>query len=106
MKDDFDIKQIGAFKSKYILKLLEEKFYSNHFLCEAFPKGKQLKSSFKPKKCVYAFTPLELLCRDLFGPARTLNLGGKQYRLVIINDYSKYSWIFFLAQKEYYSKSE
>ena len=37
---------------------------------------------------------------DLFGPARTLSLGGKQYDLIIIDDYSSFEWTLFLAHKD------
>jgi len=46
--------------------------------------------------------PLELLHMNLFGPARTLSLGGKKYGLVIIDDYSIYIWVYFLAHKREY----
>lgn len=36
---------------------------------------------------------------DLFGPTRTISLGGKHYALVIVDDYSRYSWVMFLAHK-------
>ena len=37
---------------------------------------------------------------DLFGPTRTTSLGGKKYGLVIIDNYSRFSWILFLAHKD------
>jgi transposase InsO family protein len=42
---------------------------------------------------------LELLLMDLFGPPTYASLGGKKYCLVIIDDYSRYTWVFFLAHK-------
>ena len=35
----------------------------------------------------------------VFGPTRTLSLGGKKYGFVIIDDYSRYTWVYFLAHK-------
>ena len=46
------------------------------------------------------YRPLQLLHMYLFGPTRTLSLGGKQYALVIIDDYSRFTWTFFLAHKD------
>ena len=37
---------------------------------------------------------------DLFGPTRTISLGEKKYNLVIIDDYSRYTWVMFLAHKD------
>jgi len=41
-----------------------------------------------------------LLHIDLFGPSRTLNLSGKKYGLVIIDDYTRLTWVYFLAHKD------
>ena len=36
---------------------------------------------------------------DLFGPLRTTSLGGKSYAFVIVDDFSRYTWVLFLAHK-------
>ena len=36
---------------------------------------------------------------DLFGPSRTLSLGGKPYAFVIVDDFSRSTWVLFLSQK-------
>jgi transposase InsO family protein len=36
---------------------------------------------------------------DLIGPAHVCSVGGKWYVLVIVVDYSRYAWVFFLADK-------
>jgi transposase InsO family protein len=36
---------------------------------------------------------------DLVGPARVCSAGEKWYVLVIVDDYSRYAWVFFLADK-------
>jgi transposase InsO family protein len=36
---------------------------------------------------------------DLVGPARVCSVGGKWYGLVIVDDYSRYAWVFFLPDK-------
>lgn len=43
-------------------------------------------------------TLLEVLCIDLFGPVSTIILGGKKYSLVIVNDYTIFTWVKFLKQ--------
>jgi transposase InsO family protein len=37
---------------------------------------------------------------DTVGPSQTCSMGGKWYVLVIINDYSRYSWVFFFESKD------
>ena len=36
---------------------------------------------------------------DLFGPTRTLSLNGKIFDLVIVDDYFRFSWVFFIFYK-------
>ena len=36
---------------------------------------------------------------DLFGPVSTPSLSGKRYTLVIVDEYSRYTWVFFLKAK-------
>jgi hypothetical protein len=43
--------------------------------------------------------PLELLHKDLFGPTSYKSIGGNLYCLVIIDDYSRYTWTLFLGDK-------
>ena len=68
-------------------------------MCEACQKGKQTKVSFKSKNVVSTERPLEMLHMDLFGPSRTMSLGGNLYALVIVDDFSRYTWTLFLAAK-------
>jgi transposase InsO family protein len=44
--------------------------------------------------------PLELLHLDLFGPSTYDALGGRRYGLVIVDDYSRYTWMFLLKSKD------
>ena len=45
--------------------------------------------------------PLQLLHMDLFGPSRTMSFGGNYYALVIVDDYSRFTWTLFLTHKRY-----
>ena len=70
------------------------------FICESCQRGKQTKSSFKTKKKVSTSRPLELIHMDLVGPARVKSLGGNLYALVVVDDYSRFTWTMFLASKQ------
>ena len=37
---------------------------------------------------------------DLFDPSKTMSLGGNYYGLVIVDDYSRFTWTFFIATKD------
>ena len=43
--------------------------------------------------------PLELLHMDLFGPIAYISIGGSKYCLVIVDDCSRFTWVFFLQDK-------
>lgn len=61
--------------------------------------NKVTKISFKSKNVISIFRPLQLLHIDLFGPSRTLSLGGKPYCLVCVDDYSRFTKVIFLVHK-------
>jgi hypothetical protein len=56
-------------------------------------------SSHPPLTDVMTERPCELLHVDLVGPARVLSTGGKWYILVVVDDNSRYVWVFFLEEK-------
>jgi transposase InsO family protein len=43
--------------------------------------------------------PLEMLHMDLFSPIVYISIGGNKYDLVIVDDYSRFTWVFFLHDK-------
>jgi hypothetical protein len=43
--------------------------------------------------------PLEMLHIDLFGPVAYISIGGNKYSLVIVDDYSHFTLLFFLQEK-------
>ncbi|KAI3747413.1 hypothetical protein L6452_09869 [Arctium lappa] len=69
-------------------------------LLVACEKGKMKRAPHKPKPEPSTNAPLELLHMDLCGPMRTQSLGGKKYILVIVDDYSRYTWVKFLRSKD------
>ncbi|RDX86689.1 hypothetical protein CR513_31953, partial [Mucuna pruriens] len=63
-------------------------------------KGNKSKVLLNKKNIVFAYRPLELLHLDLCRPARTPIFGGKKCGfVVIINDYSRSTWIYILSHK-------
>jgi len=66
-----------------VVGLPKLKFEKDH-ICEACQKRKQIKHSFKLKNVVSTSKPLELLHMDLFGPSRTMSLGGNYYDLLLL----------------------
>ncbi|KAI3715360.1 hypothetical protein L6452_22340 [Arctium lappa] len=83
-----------------LVKGLPELKYEREHLCAACDKGKMKRAANKPKPEPSTSSPLELLHMDLCGPMRTQSLGGKKYVLVIVDDYSRYTWVKFLRSKD------
>nr|GEY59459.1 putative ribonuclease H-like domain-containing protein [Tanacetum cinerariifolium] len=63
-------------------------------------KGKQHRASCKSKTVSSVDQPLFRLHMDIFGPTFVKSLSKKSYCLVITDDYSRFSWVFFLASKD------
>ncbi|GJU87542.1 putative ribonuclease H-like domain-containing protein [Tanacetum coccineum] len=68
--------------------------------CVACQKGKQHRASCKSKTVSSINQPLHMLHMDLFGPTFVKSLLKKVYCLVVTDDYSRFSWVFFLATKD------
>ncbi|KAJ9544564.1 hypothetical protein OSB04_024271 [Centaurea solstitialis] len=73
--------------------------YTKVSLCSACEKGKQTRASFKSKQISSISSPLQLLHMDLFGPVNVQSIAGMKYTLVIVDEYSRYTWVFFLRSK-------
>ncbi|GKE34904.1 retrovirus-related pol polyprotein from transposon TNT 1-94 [Tanacetum coccineum] len=74
-------------------------FEKDH-LCSACAMGKSKKQSHKPKSEDTNQEKLYLLHMDLCGPMRVASVNGKKYILVIVDDYSRFTWVKFLASKD------
>ena len=68
-------------------------------LCSACQASKQVANTHPTKAYMSTTRVLELLHIDLFGPTTYKSLGGSLYYLVIVDDYSRYIWVFFLRDK-------
>ncbi|GJR58187.1 retrovirus-related pol polyprotein from transposon TNT 1-94 [Tanacetum coccineum] len=69
-------------------------------LCSACSLGKSKKSSHKPKAKDTNQEKLYLLHMDLCGPMRVESINGKKCILVIVDDYSRFTWVKFLRSKD------
>ena len=48
--------------------------------------------------------PLKLLHMDLFGPITYISIGGNKYGLVIVDDFSHFTWVFFVHDNSDYKE--
>ncbi|GJY16963.1 retrovirus-related pol polyprotein from transposon TNT 1-94 [Tanacetum coccineum] len=75
------------------------KFEKDH-LCSACALGKSSKKPHKPKSEDTNQEKLYLLHMDLCGPMRVASVNGKKYILVIVDDYSRFTWVKCLRSKD------
>ncbi|GKA22694.1 retrovirus-related pol polyprotein from transposon TNT 1-94 [Tanacetum coccineum] len=75
------------------------KFEKDH-LCSACAIGKSKKKTHKPKSEDTNQEKLYLLLMDLCGPMRVASINGKKYILVIVDDYSRFTWVKCLRSKD------
>nr|GEV82781.1 hypothetical protein [Tanacetum cinerariifolium] len=83
-----------------LVKGLPSKFFENDHTYVACLKGKQHKASCKTKLVNSVSKPLYTLHMDLFGPTSVSSLNHKWYCLVVTDDFSRFTWTFFLRTKD------
>jgi hypothetical protein len=81
-------------KGEHILGLTNVHFEKDR-VCSACQAGKQVGAHHPHKNIMTTDRPLELLHMDLFGPIAYISIGGSKYCLVIVGDYSHFTWVFF-----------
>ncbi|GJU67535.1 retrovirus-related pol polyprotein from transposon TNT 1-94 [Tanacetum coccineum] len=85
-------------KNSIVNGLPKLKFVKDH-LCSSCELGKVKRKSFHTKTTPSSKRQLHLLHMDLCGPMRVESINGKKYVLVIVDDYSRYTWTHFLRSK-------
>nr|GEX74771.1 ribonuclease H-like domain-containing protein [Tanacetum cinerariifolium] len=83
-----------------LVRGLPSKVFENDNTCVACKKGKQHRASCKTKPVSSVNQPLHRLHMDLFGPTFVKSLNKKSFCLVVTDDYSRFTWVFFLATKD------
>nr|GEY74760.1 hypothetical protein [Tanacetum cinerariifolium] len=82
-----------------VVGLPKLKFVKDH-LCSSCELGKAKRKSFHTKLTPSSKRWLQLLHMDLCGPMRVASINRKRYVLVIVDDYSRYTWTHFLRSKD------
>jgi hypothetical protein len=73
--------------------------FENDRLCGACQARKRVGAHHHVKNIMTTTRPLKMLHMDLFGPVAYISIGGNKYGLVIVDDYSHFTWVFFLQDK-------
>ncbi|GJZ41573.1 retrovirus-related pol polyprotein from transposon TNT 1-94 [Tanacetum coccineum] len=86
-------------KNNIVTCLPKLKFVKDH-LCSSCELGKVKRKSFHTKTTPSSKRRLQYLHMDLCGPIQVESINGKKYVLVIVDDYSRYTWTHFLRSKD------
>nr|GEX56824.1 hypothetical protein [Tanacetum cinerariifolium] len=73
--------------------------YAKEHICPFCEQEKSKRASHPPKPVQNSKQRLHLLHMDLCGPMRVARINGKRYVLVILDNYSQYTWVYFLRTK-------
>ncbi|GJV79452.1 putative ribonuclease H-like domain-containing protein, partial [Tanacetum coccineum] len=95
-----NFKTINKLVKENLVRGLPTKRFENDETCVACLKGKQHIASYKSKIQNSITQPLFMLHMDLFGLTFVSSLMNKKYCLVVTDDYSRFTWVFFLATKD------
>jgi hypothetical protein len=87
-------------KGNHIVGLKDIVSFSKVCACRACVQAKMLDSLHPRKNIISSKTILELLHVNLFGPTTHTSLGAKKHCLVILDDYSRYTWVYFFKSKD------
>nr|GEV18102.1 retrovirus-related Pol polyprotein from transposon TNT 1-94 [Tanacetum cinerariifolium] len=86
--------------SKYnLVSGLPSLTFSKDKNCSVCEKGKHHRETFKTKRSFFINKCLHLLHMDLFGPVKPQTIIHNKYTLVIVDEYSRYTWVFCLKKK-------
>jgi hypothetical protein len=85
-------------KDEHILVLTNVVFEKDR-LCSACQAGKQVGAHHPSKNILSSTRPLKLLHMDLFVPIAYISIGSHKYGLVIVDNFSHFTWVFFLQDK-------
>nr|GEX34469.1 putative ribonuclease H-like domain-containing protein [Tanacetum cinerariifolium] len=94
-----NFKNINILVKQNKVLVLPSLVYSKDKPCTTCKKGKHHRSSFKSKQNFSIRKCLHLRHMDLFGPVSPVSINHKKYTLVIVDEYSGYTWVYFLKKK-------
>ena len=82
-----------------LVRGLKDMVFEKDKLCSSCQAGKQVENTHPRKSIMSTSKAFELLPMNLFGPTQCTSIGGNKYGFVIVDDYTRYTWAFFLVDK-------
>jgi GTPase Era involved in 16S rRNA processing len=83
-----------------LLRVLPFLKFESDLVCAPCHHGKMIAATHSKINTVMTEYPRQLLYMDTVGPSRVRSMEGKWYVLIMVDDYSRYTWVFFLESKD------
>ena len=93
------MKQLNRLVKHDLVRGLKDVVFEKDKPCSSCQAGKQVGNTHPKKNMMSTSKAFELLHMDLFGPTQYISIGGNKYGFVIVDDYTRYTWVFFLVDK-------
>jgi hypothetical protein len=93
------MKQLNKLIKHDLVRGLKDVTFEKDKLCSACQVEKQVGNTHPKKSMMSTSKPFELLHMDLFGPTTYTSIGGNKYEFMIVDDFTRYTWVFFLVDK-------
>ncbi|KAL8112054.1 hypothetical protein AgCh_019671 [Apium graveolens] len=95
-----NFKAINTLVKKELVRDMPNLEFAQDEVCDACQKEKMKRLSHKSKIVNFISAHLELIHMDLFGPVNVQSISRKRYALVMVDDYSRYTWVEFMYSKD------
>jgi hypothetical protein len=93
------MKQLNRLIKHDLVRGLKDVVFEKDKLCSSCQASKQVGNTYPKKSMMNTSKAFELLHMDLFGPTQYTSIDGNKYGFVIVDDYTRYTWVFFLVDK-------
>ena len=93
------MKQLNKLIKHDLVRGLKDVTFEKDKSCSACQAGKQVGNTYPKKSMISTSKAFELVHMDLFGPTTQTSIGQNKYRFVIVDDFTRYTWVFFLVDK-------
>jgi hypothetical protein len=93
------MKQLNKLIKHDLVRGLKDVTFEKDKLCSACQARKQVGNTYPKKSMMSTSKAFELLHIDLFGPTTYTSISENKYEFVIVDDFTRYTWVFFLVDK-------
>ena len=93
------MKQLNRLVKHDLVSGLKDVVFEKDKLCSSCQADKQVGNTHSKKSMMSTSKAFELMHMDLFGPTQYTSIGGNKYGFIIVDDYTRYTWVFFLVDK-------